>query len=190
MKINNLEYSIGNSKIGKDTIIINMGSAADCPSLKLGLCAHADKCYAMKSETQYPNVLPYRDRQAHYWLNNLAEEISIDINLALKKHKNIKWVRFNESGDFYGERCLEKLIKISTLINCPIYTYTSRRDLINNKTHLRLSDKLCINTSNFQVEGLNAFGQYNQSKVNCAMDCSICSICKIKRPVNINVPIH
>ena len=103
MKINNFEYTIGNKKIGKDTLIFNMGSATNCPSKKLGLCKHCDKCYALKAEKMYPQVLPFRQKQEKYWLNTSIDLIIDDFVLALTKHKNIKYVRFNESGDFHSD---------------------------------------------------------------------------------------
>ena len=190
MKINELEYSIGNKKIGTDTIIINMGSALDCSSLKRGLCQYAEACYAMKAERQYPPVKPFRDRQEHYWLNNTAEQIATDINEALNKHKKIKWIRFNESGDFHSGECLQKLIQVSNLVDIRIYTYTARRDLITNETHKTLPANLAINTSNFERKGLNAFGQYEDTRAQCRMDCSVCNICKTTKDILINVPVH
>ena len=37
----------GNSKIGKDTFILNITSATDCPTKKLGLCKIPKLCYAL-----------------------------------------------------------------------------------------------------------------------------------------------
>ena len=82
MNINGFYYTIGNKKIGNDTLIFNMGSATDCPSKKLGLCRHCDKCYALKAERQYPQVRPFRDRQADYWLN--GKDKILNLMLALK----------------------------------------------------------------------------------------------------------
>ena len=61
----------GNHKIGKDTLIFNMGPAKTCPSKALGLCQLQDtnKCYAHRAEVQYSKtVLYYRIRQMNLWL--------------------------------------------------------------------------------------------------------------------------
>ena len=55
-RYNDLLLSNGNSKIGNDTMILNMGSAMNCPSKKLGLCKLGSKCYALKAEKLYKPV--------------------------------------------------------------------------------------------------------------------------------------
>ena len=65
-----LKVSIGvNRKVGSDTAIVNMCSATDCPAMKLGLCQVGGhkKCYAMKSERIWPNVLKSRRKQEKIW---------------------------------------------------------------------------------------------------------------------------
>jgi hypothetical protein len=142
-----MQIKIGNLKIGRDTAIINMGSALLCPSDKLGLCKCSLICYAKKAERQYPAVLPYRNRQADYWINNTAEKISADINNYIKNKKGIKFIRFNESGDFYGQECVEKLKYIADHLSLIVYTYTAREDLIFDN----LPGNLVINGSCFLI---------------------------------------
>lgn len=70
---NGLTLSNGNTKIGPDTMVLNLTSATDCPSRRLGLCQldNPADCYALKAERHYyTTVLPYRRRQAAYWANN------------------------------------------------------------------------------------------------------------------------
>ena len=93
MNIMNL-ITFGNSKIPKTTLIFNMGSSKDCQSRILGMCLCADVCYARKSEKIYPNVLPYRKRQADFWLDNDAEDIAEGLsNSAQQKNGSIKGLR-------------------------------------------------------------------------------------------------
>ena len=56
-------FKRGNHKIGKDTLIFNMGPASLCPSKDRGLCQVAHKCYALRDERRYHHVVPqYRFR--------------------------------------------------------------------------------------------------------------------------------
>ena len=204
------EYSIGNLKIGNDTLIFNMGSAKNCPSAKLGLC-NIPKCYAKKAEYLYPNVLPYRDRQEAFWLESDAFTIAENIQGAFMRHKALKYVRVNESGDFHSRECLNKLIAVAKMLpQIKFYTYTHRKDLIDSRTWAKLPKNLVINTSNFTRKNLNSFNGVATVKVHrladftkvkahiiragydyaCLGDCSKCSLCKVKHGKKIGAPLH
>lgn len=218
MRNGNFEYSIGNKKIGKDTIIFNMGSATECASKQAGLCEI--NCYAMKSERLYPQTLPFRQRQEKYWLETDAFEIAERINeIATKRNSNtrvkskIKYVRINEAGDLHSTECLTKLIKVAKMLpDLVLYTYTHRKDLIKSNTWKRLPNNLVINTSNFKRKNLNEFycdtevklprlkGENNYLLVRselkkkhghaCLGDCSKCNLCKSNHGKRIAVPLH
>ena len=217
MKINNFEYTIGNKKLGKDTLIFNMGPATNCPSKKLGLCKHSKKCYALKAEKMYKATLPFRQRQENFWLTNGPAYKAYWLVQALKKHKGIKFIRFNESGDFTSQRCIEDLIQMTRLVNFKIpgvmfYGYTARQDL----DFSNLPDNLTVTGSSFMLD--NNFSPYfnvstheyisidrklDTSEKNnaymatlkpydviCKGDCTICNYCKASRSLNIKVAMH
>jgi hypothetical protein len=185
-----MEFSKGNTKIGRNTLIFNMGPAKTCPSLKLGLCQLdcPGKCYAHKAEVQYPAVLPYRQRQAKSWKRQSYLKIAWDI--ADNRTKNTKYVRFNESGDFYGQSCIEKLKDIAWA--CPdlkFYGYTARKDL----SFAGLPDNLCINGSNWRRGKMNSFTAvkaYSGDNPICAGDCRICGLCKKANSLTIECLLH
>ena len=186
-----IKYSNGNKKIGKDTIIINMGSAKDCPSLKLGLCQLSDpnKCYAMKPERMYPQTLPFRTEQAKIWKSKSAKQFTDDIKKIINsKVIKIKYVRFNESGDFYSQDCVKKLSSIAAGLKgiAKVYTYTARKDL----NFSNLSDNLTLTGSGFMIH--NEFKSVNNvtSRINCPGDCRTCHICKTRHNVKIEVLNH
>lgn len=212
------KYSIGNNKIGKDTLIFNMGSATNCPSKQKGLC-NID-CYAKRGEVQYPAVLPARSHQEQYWLTTSYEQVVQDIKKAINSRKThkastpIKYVRVNEAGDLHSEACLHKLIFIAEAIpEVKFYTYTHRSDIIDDNTHLFLPDNLVVNTSNFKRKGLNQFKamqtsfkfksykkrekdivkelkSMSGSNLICRGDCTKCSLCKINHKKDIYVAYH
>jgi len=203
-----MEYSIGNRKIGKDTLIFNMGSATNCPSKLAGLCDI--NCYAMKPERMYPQTLPYRSRQEKYWLETDAFEIAEEIQKAFnrKLKTELKYVRVNEAGDFHSKACVEKLIQIAEILpHIKLYTYTHRSDLITDNMYVPAN--LVINTSNFTRRGFNQFKAITEIKVHgmkeiaknkkeilkfadfaCMGDCSICGYCKKSHGKTIGVPLH
>lgn len=190
MKID-MEVSKGNHKLGKDTIIFNMGPATDCPSRKAGFCKVADKCYAMKAERMYKQSLPYRQRQAVYWKTNSAEKIAEDLNrhIARKFKIPVSYVRFNESGDFYGQEDVEKLKEIARRVPLTIYGFTARSDL----KYEGLPDNLVINGSSFMID--NSFTAVPESEISsedvvCEGNCRECDKCKNKSGLDIKVVFH
>jgi hypothetical protein len=178
----------GNKKIPRDTAIFNMGSATDCPSFKLGLCNAVNsgvKCYAKKAEHgQWPRVLPYRRKQANFWKSIKASEFVrqfLDIN----SHKRIRpfnAIRFNEAGDFWSQKCVQKAEHIARMLadyGIKCYCYTSRKDLDYSKVK-----HLIISGSGFRKEGIaNEFKIVNDVKekpkgyVVCPMSCKSCDRC-------------
>jgi hypothetical protein len=178
-------YTLGNTKISKDTLIINLGSASYCPSARLGLCDLAPKrfggngkCYALKSERMYPSSKAFRAIQYFQWKNFSPEEIADQIfkeilrTSKLKRKENrIKFIRLNESGDFHSADQVKKVDKVLRLINefCDVYqlpfiklyTYSHRSDLFTGEMGKVLLGSL---SPNFTINGSN-FMAHNNFKV-------------------------
>lgn len=184
--------SNGNKKIGKDTLIINTTSATNCPSKKLGLCKIGKKCYAMKSERQYPDVLPYRERQTLYWDATPVRTIEKELRGIIKrKIKNkIKYIRFSEAGDFKDQYSLDKLKTLAKRMPEVIfYGYTARSDLFL----LNRPDNLIINGSSFMVDNsFTPIPKEDKDKYDmvCPGDCRDCNWCKEKGGYDIKVVYH
>jgi hypothetical protein len=180
-----LKCSVGNLKVGKDTIILNITSATDCESLKRGLCqVPYGKCYALRAEKQYPDVLPYRRAQTRVWDSLTPEEIAADVKkMVYSKSRKvpIKYLRMQESGDFRNQADVAKTSRLADLLKgvVRVYTYTARRDLRFGG----LSPNLVINGSNFKVnnsfkvtdeQGFNACPKGNPPSYDCAKCPSPC----------------
>lgn len=200
-----IKYSIGNAKIGKNTIILNISSAKDCEAGKKGLCPlyNNKKCYAMKAERQYPQVLPYRNNQAELWESLSSNQIARDIiTINQSRRKKLKYFRLNESGDFKNQADVFKLSIIAELLKAEgikVYTYTHRKDL----NFEGLSDNLTINSSWKDKKIHNRFLSYTTEKINrimkakkskkiirCIQDCSKCNACKYSNNLTILCDIH
>lgn len=196
------EYSNGNKKIGKDTIIFNITTSTDCPSAEM--CPYSKKsnirgkknrCYSLVAERLRPSVLAFRRRQAEYWDTHSAEHIARDISEAHIQLgiEIIKYVRVSESGDFRNMTDIRKLIKIAKLLsNLKFYTYTKRKDLINKLDGRDLPENLVINLS-FKKKSLY-YNNYvdsdekdmNRSTLTCIHNCRNCSFCKSKMSIQIS----
>ena len=125
-------FRIGNTKLSKSVLILNMTSAKDCVAKNMGLCSVANICYARKPEIQYPDVLKFRNRQAKYWDDTHYAQIFSDICDIVKRRKYIKYFRLNESGDFrsaFDVAKLDKLAKALKTIGIKTYCYSARKDL-------------------------------------------------------------
>ena len=198
------EVSQGNLKLGKDTLIFNMGSAAECPSKKLGLCKLGLKCYAHKAEVVYPGCLPYRVRQAEYWKVTPAKRIASALISIIKGRKaGIKFIRFNEAGDFYKQADITKLARVAEMVKAETgvvtYGYTARKDLNFGKVTSFLVKGSSNNSGNNgrtiarHADKLNGQKDYTEDGVyyvRCPGDCRTCSLCKVKNNVNIVFPLH
>ena len=181
----NLGMTLGNAKIGKDTIIINLSSATLCLSARLGLCPLGPKqfngngsCYALKAERMYPQSIAFRSLQRIQWEllepEIIADEIFKKILLCSRlknKARHIKYIRLNESGDFNSsnqvlkvDNVLRFLNEFCDLYNLPfikLYTYTHRKDIFGDDMGKVLLGKLA---PNFVINGSN-FMAHNEFKV-------------------------
>jgi hypothetical protein len=200
-----LSLSKGNLKLGNDTLIINMGPATDCPSAKKGLCKLGSKCYALKAEKVYPGCLPARQKQAEYWLSTPAKQIASDIMDLAKKHKKafstIKYVRFNESGDFYGQDDVHKLDRVAGYVRAMtgwiFCGYSARSDLDFSKVVSFIvkgsgHEKGNNGQTRAAKRGSRLFNELSREKgfTVCPGDCRSCSVCKVKNDTNVVFPLH
>jgi hypothetical protein len=182
-----IKVSNGNSKIGKDTFILNITSATDCPTKKLGMCKIAKVCYALQPELRWTNkkhgdILNARRRQTKIWDSLSAKEIAEQlIGKAERKRKDkIKYLRVHESGDFRTQKDVDKMSEIADILktkNIVVYGYTARKDL----DYTKKSNNLILNGSYFTID--NRFVPVRElSKspyvLHCKMNCRICNLCK------------
>lgn len=183
-----LKVSKGNKKIGNDTLIINITSATDCPSKKLGLCKHPGKCYAMKAERQYPACLPYRRSQTEVFDSMRVNDIVAEFRRLIKASKTpVKYIRYSESGDFRSQQDVDKLSMIARHLHSDgvtMYGYTARRDLDFTKAWM------VVNGSGFMVHNEFKAVTDPQSGNTCPGNCRDCNKCKVRSGQTIEVKYH
>lgn len=206
-KYHGLRLSVGNLKLGDDTIIFNMGPSKTCPSKTLGMCLVCGCCYAGKAERIYPEVLPYRNAQRLYWLRNSAKQIADDFVALLsvgKRADKIKWFRINEAGDFWSQDCVDKLQYLAATLyrrfKIRTYGYTARHDL----DYSRLGSYIALRGSSHDKAPhgrtiVRPIPKDNQSKTIavdglkysvCPGNCRTCNLCKTRWARNIVFPKH
>lgn len=194
-------FTNGNLKLGKDTLIFNMYPATFCASRMLGMCQLEDPstCYALKAEKMYPNVLPFRVRQAKSWAfkDDKSFVQSLVAELERKRKVPIKYVRFNESGDFATQDDINKLIEICERVqylpdphrNVVFYGYTARKDL----DYSCIPDNLVVNGSGWCYGDMNMFDvveEFTEGLLHCPADCRTCDLCKSNGSRYIEVKMH
>ena len=199
-----LKIANGNSKIGKDTLIMNITSATDCASAKLGLCKVADKCYALKPERMYPNCIPSRNEQTKAFDSLSAHEIALELIKKVKTREKrnaslwlrnkpmlpeIKYLRFSEAGDFRTQADIEKISTIADLLreyNVRVYGYTARKDL----TFTGISDNMTVNGSGFMIHNNFKAVKKAKTKLVCIGSCIRCKLCTVRHGETVEIVIH
>jgi hypothetical protein len=193
----------GNKKLPKTTAIFNIGSATDCPSKALGLCALCKECYAMKAERQYPQVLPYRERQLAYWSEVSATDFAFEFLAMISKKRNkVDALRVNEAGDFYSQADVHKLEEIAQILateGIKTYVYTARRDLdfsmcpklnvMGSFITAEQKHSAFIGVKGAKEHARKMRGFYRKTAV-CPGDCKKCRLCQVAKGVVIFCEIH
>jgi len=183
-------FSIGNLKLGKDTMIFNMGTATDCISKKMGLCKVGEKCYALKAERMYKDCIPYRERQGSFWKVCSPQEF---INqLVLEKTSKIKYFRFNEAGDFSTQKDVDKLSKIALTLKkeygIVTYGYTARKDLDFSSVNFIVNGSSFMAHNNFKY--IPKDHPTDMSLPVCPGSCKTCNLCKENNGLTIQINQH
>lgn len=210
---NGLTMSNGNTKIGNDTLILNITSATDCPSRAMGLCQIPEKCYAIRPEKFRPGCLPYRRRQAYFFDSHTPQKIASAIISILKIGKNsdrIRYIRFSESGDFKNQDDIDKLDKVAQLVgkvHCPRgknsliwYGYSARSDLDFSRVKKLLVKGSNHDQGNNGIVIVRSLTKAEKSKKSIVIDgkrhlvcpgqCYGCKICKTKGKAPLVIAQH
>ncbi|GAG11400.1 unnamed protein product [marine sediment metagenome] len=166
----------------------------------------------MKDEIRYKNTLNYRLNQSIFWeYANIVHTFISDIVKIKAKYPNIKYLRFNESGDIRGTNDLSKMCFIARWLkelHIKVYTYTASKQLfplnwfklsnqlkqINKLSH----NNLVINGSgfmlhnNYKVNNSNTITSNNSIPIYkiCCGSCVNCNYCKTATNSVINTKLR
>lgn len=194
---NVMPVKIGNEKIGNDTIIINTNHALNCYCSKKGYCNMKKDCYAKKSSNTYVNSCLYNLAAEINFKKLSAKKIISDIEEVINSaDSDIKFIRFNEAGDFINYDLFKKANKIATYFmkkyDIISYTYTHNKeleeyitDIYNSNIVLNYSYDVKTSLDVKKCIVINKSDIYNYINDNnyviCGGVCSNCSYCKNKK---------
>lgn len=133
-------FSVGNQKLSPDTLIINFTSAFGCPSAVQCPISQA-ACYAVAGEnrltgTRNKNVKVHKllaKCNSQDKLGRFFQIAELYITLLQNSKTPIKWIRFNEAGDFPNQKVLNMATKFAEKVEqqygVKSMAYTARGDL-------------------------------------------------------------
>lgn len=107
-------FSIGNAKLSDDTLIINFTSALKCPSVQVCPVTQ-NACYAAAGEIRLPLVRRKNMMIQNMWARAIKSKLigkvfgiaQMYIEILKDTKKPIKYIRFNEAGDFINDAVLD-----------------------------------------------------------------------------------
>lgn len=203
---NVMPVKIGNEKIGNDTIIINTNHALNCYCSKKGYCNMKKDCYAKKSSNTYVNSCLYNLAAEINFKKLSAEKIISDIEEVINSaDSDIKFIRFNEAGDFINYDLFKKANKIATYFmkkyDIISYTYTHNKELEEYITDIYNSNIVLNYSYNIKtsldvkkcivIDKSDIYNYINDNNyVICGGVCSNCSYCKNKKDKRVIVFVN
>jgi hypothetical protein len=200
-------FKIGNRKIGYDTIIFSLSSGHKC--INKNRCPYGidGSCYALKDERVFQanklrnNEELFGDRQGKYFKDHTTRQLFFDFLSIISTNTQIRYIRFNESGDIDNKQTYLKINNIAKLLKpygIIVYTYTHSNKLFKqlkqDGTLKQKSDNFIINGSdNFMID--NTFKVINKkdqkdNMIMCKMNCRECNLCKEPNKNIIHVIKH
>ena len=132
-------FSVGNAKLSPDTLVINFTSAFGCPSATQCPVTQA-ACYAVAGENRLKDTRS-KNVKVHVLLRRAITKKQVPRFFQIAKmyiegfkdsKKPIKWVRFNEAGDFPTQSVLDAATQFAREIEqeygvkCMAYTANGR----------------------------------------------------------------
>ena len=198
-----LTHSLGNSKIGEDTLCISFGTGLLCPMGITGNCKNCKICYAINQNKQFfKNTVP-KNLKNQRTLNKIVlgettthkvlfyTVYDIMASYSLPKVKNIEYIRVDVEGDIIDNKSLEVVNELigglKTVFNVDVaYSYTH-----NKKLDLSKAPQIVFNTSDFEnththkqcktifkLTGELLDKIKNEEVILCNGDCNNCAYCK------------
>lgn len=192
-----IKVTFGNKKLPKSTMIFNIPARTTCPG-RTALCS--EKCYALKAERMYKQVLPAR--QSNFNQSRL-DTFGLSMHETIQKHKHkIDAVRIHESGDFYNQDYLNKWYTIA--LNNPgitfyVYTKSFHLNFTGKPANFVLiasfdsstRDIVCLTYESKRKFFDNTFTIIDRhASASCIQDCTKCSACWTAKGKNITVNQH
>lgn len=143
-------FPVGNAKVSNDTLLVNMTSAAECPSRLNHTCLIGGACYAY-ADANFRFQIRNRDRMLHLAnmiclcsnrMDIMKRLISEYIDSAREMGFPIKTIRLNEAGDFINQQAIDDYARICAEIKkekgvqATAYTVRTKNALKNGEVEV------------------------------------------------------
>jgi hypothetical protein len=158
-------FSVGNAKLSDDTLIINFTSALQCPSVSV--CPVTQMaCYAVAGENRLPDVRRKNLMIQNMWIraikNKAVGEVfgiaEMYIQILQNTKKPIRYIRFNEVGDFINQDILDAAalfasnVKEKYGVASMAYTSNNRLDFSKEINGTPIDRIIKINASRLDIK--------------------------------------
>lgn len=203
---NYLTHSLGNSKIGPDTLCISINTGLLCVMGVTSNCSNCKICYAVNQNRTYLKNTVFKNTKNQ---NTISKVVTgeIDLHTVLfetvysifcsyseNQIKNLKFLRISVEGDILDQSVLEVMDKIAgvlisvfSLVSAYSYTHNKGLDLstvkniVFNTSDFKNTDshKTCETVFKLTADILEAVK--NETVILCNGDCNNCSYCKNKK---------
>lgn len=187
-----LIISIGNDKIGEDTLITDVSCAVDCFCRQMGFCNICDDCYAIALEKFRSQKLLKNVLSARRWLSTSYEQKIESFESLIDD--SIKYIRFNAYGDFYDLKSLQTAYNIACYMykkyGIITYFYTHNKELEQYIIDNYENDIFYVCNFSYEVDGQKKTEAKDISEIKallnddnviiCTGECHYCPYCKMK----------
>ena len=195
----------GNKKLPKSTAVLNITPASVCVSRILGMCqldkcgVGSGRCYALKAERMYHDVIPHRMKQMEWWDDSWVHSLRTLCKWLRSRKTPVKAIRVGESGDFRHAGDVRKLCFLANELyarfpTLTLYCYTARKDLFDPVALAGMPPSVVINGSGWMAHNnfVTLAGNQAGTKVDCMCpgDCRKCSRCLERRGKTIGAKLH
>ncbi|MGL5689732.1 MAG: GP88 family protein [Bacteroidales bacterium] len=177
--------SFGNIKLPKSTMIFNMSTATNCPSMDF--CTYVKVCYARRMERIYKMYKKRNERNYEWFQHATVDDLKTLFKLYIEfapKSNPIKQLRLNEAGDFINQDAVDKFSIVATWLkeeyNIITYAYSCRIDLdFSKRTFILNASHSEINSYDrmFKCTPKTEYKKLTKTDVKCYGDCKRCKIC-------------
>ena len=196
-KFDRIPHSIGNSKIGRDTLCISFNSGMLCYMGLTGQCSNCGICYANNSNKMYTKeflkntisqVVILKIMQGELSVHEVLRNTIYSINAMYSKPQlnRLAWLRLSVNGDILNNAMLDIIealaIPIKNVFDLfGVYTYTHNQSLNIGESPIvfNCSDfkghghKTCYTKFKFDIDWLTS-----ERVVLCNGNCNQCPYCK------------
>lgn len=149
-------FSYGNAKLPEDTMIVNITSAWNCPSIKNCAFGKSETCYGMGGEKRYNRTQLRNLRMQHAYQYMSAKELLKLIEAYIESAPvRIKRIRISEEGDFPDQETVDFCDKIAGHLKAK-YGIVTVAYTANDLDYSNVKNMI-INGSNYKVKGCTRY---------------------------------